>query len=193
MVRASLGLFVEIAETVVLTVLIAVLIQTSIAQPYRVERISMQNTLEDGQMVLVDKLTPKLDGYHRGDIVIFQPPVEDGDVPYIKRVIGVAGDVVELQDGLVHLNGVALDESAYIYQGQRTDPMDGISRWLVPTGSLFVLGDHRGNSSDSRTALGPVPVSSVIGRAILRYWPIASLEVFSPPAYPVVPQAASIP
>jgi signal peptidase I len=192
-VRASLGLFVEIVETVVLTVLIAVLIQTSIAQPYRVERVSMQNTLDDGQMVLVDKLTPKIDGYHRGDIVIFQPPAIDGAVPFIKRVIGVAGDVVELLDGVVHLNGVALDESAYIYQGQRTDPMDGISRWVVPTGSLFVLGDHRGNSSDSRTALGTVPVSSVIGRAVLRYWPLASLQVIAPPSYPAAVEAASAP
>ena len=74
MVRASLGLLIEIVETVVLTVLIAVLIQTSVAQPYRVEKISMQDTLQDGQMVLVDKLTPRLDGYHRGDIVVFQPP-----------------------------------------------------------------------------------------------------------------------
>ena len=114
-------------------------------------------------------------------------------MPFIKRVIGVAGDVVELRDGVVHLNGVALDESAYVFHGQRTDPMDGISSWVVPTGSLFVLGDHRGNSSDSRTALGPIPVSSVIGRAILRYWPIASLQVISPPAYPAVRQAASVP
>jgi signal peptidase I len=192
-VRAWRRLLIEIVETVVLTILVAVLIQTAVAQPYRVEKISMQDTLQDGQMVLVDKLTPRIDGYHRGDIVVFQPPASDGDVPFIKRIIGVEGDVIELRDGLVRLNGVALDESAYVFHGQRTDPMDGISSWVVPAGSLFVLGDHRGNSSDSRTALGPIPVSSVIGRAILRYWPIASLQVMQPPAYLPVPEAASVP
>ena len=192
-VRAWRRLLIEIVETVVLTILIAVFIQTSVAQPYRVEKISMQDTLQDGQMVLVDKLTPRIGGYHRGDIVVFQPPPADGDVPFIKRVIGVEGDLIELRDGLVHLNGVALDESAYVYHGQRTDPMDGISSWVVPVGQLFVLGDHRANSSDSRTALGPIPVSSVIGRAILRYWPIASLQVIQPPPLRAAPEAASVP
>ena len=189
--RGWLRLLIEIVETVALTVLVAVLIQTAVAQPYRVERVSMMNTLQDGQMVLVDKLTPKLGGYDRGDIVVFQPPVADGDVPYIKRIIGVGGDVVELRGGAVVLNGVTLDESGYVFEGQRTDPLNGISRWVVPAGQLFVLGDHRGNSSDSRTALGTIPVSSVIGRAILRYWPLASLEVMQRPIYPVSAQSAS--
>lgn len=192
-VRGSFRLLLEIAETVVLTVLVAVLIQTSVAQPYRVEQTSMQNTLQDGQMLLVDKLTPKLDGYRRGDIVVFQPPASDGDVPFIKRVIGVAGDEVVLRDGLVYLNGVRLDESAYVFHGQPTDPIGAVSRWTVPAEMLFVLGDHRGNSTDSRSArLGLVPVSSVIGRAILRYWPLASLELIHAPAYPPLPQSASM-
>ncbi len=191
--RAWRRLLIEIVETALLTILVAVVIQTSVAQPYRVEKISMQDTLQDGQMVLVDKLTPRFDGYHRGDIVVFQPPPADGDVPFIKRVIGVAGDAIELRDGLVRLNGVPLDESAYVFHGQRTDPMDGISSWVVPVGQLFVLGDHRANSSDSRTALGTIPVSSVIGRAILRYWPISSLQVIQPPSFRAAPEAASVP
>jgi signal peptidase I len=193
-VRGRRRLLLEIAETVVFTVLVAVLIQTSIAQPYRVEQTSMQNTLEEGQMLLVDKITPKLDGYRRGDIVVFQPPPIDGDVPYIKRVIGVAGDDVVLQDGLVFVNGVQLDESGYIYAGQRTDPTSSMNRWTVAEGTLFVLGDHRGNSLDSRsTRLGPIAISSVIGRAVLRYWPLASLQVIQAPAYPPLPQSASVP
>jgi signal peptidase I len=194
-VRARVQLLFEIAETVILTVLLAVIIQTSVAQPYRVEQTSMQDTLQDGQMLLVDKLTPKLEGYRRGDIVVFQPPVQDGDVPFIKRVIGVAGDEVSLRGGIVFLNGVALDESAYVFHGQRTDPIGGgSSHWTVPAGTVFVLGDHRGNSTDSRSArLGPVPTSSMIGRAILRYWPLASLEVIHAPEYGPLPRSASVP
>jgi signal peptidase I len=191
-VRGRLHLLLEIAETVVFTVLVAVLIQTSIAQPYRVEQTSMQNTLEEGQMLLVDKLIPKLAGYHRGDIVVFEPPPEDGDVPFIKRVIGVAGDDVALRDGRVYVNGVPLDESSYVYSGQRTDPLSDATEWTVADGTLFVLGDHRGNSLDSRSArLGPIRVDSVIGRAVLRYWPLAALEVIHAPEYPALTQSAS--
>lgn len=189
--RGWLRLLIEIVETVLLTVLFAVLIQTSVAQPYRVEQTSMQDTLQDGQMLLVDKLTPKFEGYRRGDIVVFEPPVADGDVPFIKRVIGVGGDVVELRDGVVNLNGVALDESNYVFHGQRTEPITGKARWVVPEGMLFVLGDHRGNSTDSRSKLGPIAVASVIGRAVLRYWPFQTLELIHPPTYPPLSQSAS--
>ncbi|MEA2622261.1 MAG: signal peptidase [Chloroflexota bacterium] len=193
-VRGRARLLLEIVETVVLTVLVAVLIQTSVAQPYRVEQTSMQETLEDGQMVLVDKLTPRFEGYRRGDIVVFTPPADDGQIPFIKRVIGVPGDVVELAAGLVLVNGVALDESGYVFQGQRTDPINGERRWDVPDGMLFVLGDHRGNSTDSRsTRVGLVPLTSVIGRAVVRYWPLARLGLLSPPSYSTGPQAASVP
>jgi signal peptidase I len=188
--RKPLGCLFEIAETVVLTILVFFAIQAFVAQPYRVEQTSMQNTLQDGQMVLVDKLTPRFGGYSRGDIVVFQPPgsAHDGDTPFIKRVIGVAGDVVELKSGAVLVNGVALDESSYVFADQPTLPLGDTTRWVVPEGMLFVLGDHRQNSNDSRaSALGPIPVSSVIGRAVVRYWPLTSLAILQDPTYPVIP------
>ena len=102
----SFGCLFEIAETLVLTVVIFLVIQTFVAQPYRVEQQSMQKTLEDGQYVLVDKLTPRFDDYSRGDIIVFRPRGSDADqTPYIKRVIGVAGDTVEIRGGRVHVNG----------------------------------------------------------------------------------------
>ncbi|MGD0861748.1 MAG: signal peptidase I [Candidatus Limnocylindrales bacterium] len=166
------GCLLEILETVVLTLLIYLVVQTFVAQPFQIYQDSMENTLDPGQMVLVDKLSPHFIDYKRGDVIVFEPPAgarEDGtDVPFIKRVIGVGGDTVQIKDGAVWVNGAKLNEP-YVYDGQATDPTTGQSVWTVPSGYLFVLGDHRQESQDSRV-FGPIPESSVIGRAWLRYW-----------------------
>lgn len=187
MIRLLLSRAAFIAESALLTVLITVGLQAFVAQPYRVERTSMLDTLQDGQMILVDKLGPRLTGFSRGDIVVFQPPpaASDDGTPFIKRVVGLSGDQVDLVNGAVRINGVPLDESGYLYHGQPTLPISGQSHWLVPAGMLFVMGDHRADSTDSRaTALGPIPESSVIGRAVVRYWPLAALEMLGAPTYP---------
>jgi signal peptidase I len=189
--RRPLGCLFEIVETLVLTLVIFLVMQNFVAQPYRVEQQSMEHTLEPDQYVLVDKLTPHFGTYQRGDIVVFNPPPEwaqqaDG-TPYIKRVIGVGGDTVEIRDdGFVYVNGTKLDEP-YLYaeggQAQPTLPTGGQKRWVVPQGELFVMGDHREKSADSR-AFGTVPVSAVIGRAWLRYWPFATFGIIQNPGYP---------
>lgn len=200
--RRTLGCLFEIAETLVLTVVIFLVIQTFVAQPYQVRQQSMETTFEQGDYVLVDKLTPRFDTYKRGDIVVFEPPpgwaIEGDRTPFIKRVIGVAGDRIELRGGQVLVNGVQLPES-YLFSvdgvPQPTDPTTGQSRWTVPVGEIFVMGDHREQSADSRT-FGPVPVASVIGRAWLRYWPIAKLGILTTPKYGAVgnaPDAAPAP
>jgi len=185
--RTLLSRAVFITETVLLTVLITVGLQSFVAQPYRVEHVSMLDTLQDGQMILVDKLTPRVAGYGRGDIVLFRPPsgVEDDDTPFIKRLIGLPGETIDLVGGRVLVDGVPLDESAYLYQDQPTEPTGTHSHWLVPAGMFFVLGDHRADSTDSRSdVLGPIAASSVIGRAVLRYWPLSALTLLADPAYP---------
>ena len=187
--KPALGCLLEIVETLVLTLLIFWVIQSFVAQPFKVQQQSMERTLEPDQYVLVDKLTPRWDTYKRGDIVVFDPPPtwpEASGQPYIKRVIGVGGDTIELRDGDVYVNGTKLNEP-YIYvegdQPQPTEPFNGTERWLVPDGELFVMGDHRGNSSDSREG-GPIPIGNVIGRAWLRYWPIETLEIIQTPSHP---------
>ena len=106
------GCLIEIVETVLLTVIIFFVVQHFVAQPYEIIGISMENTLYDGQMVLVDKISPVITDYRRGDVIVFSPPAghqEDGkDVPFIKRVIGVPGDVVTVRDGNVFVNGAKL-------------------------------------------------------------------------------------
>jgi signal peptidase I len=178
---------VFVLETVTLTVLLTVGAQTFVAQPFQIEHTSMLDTLREGQMVLVDKLSPRFTGFSRGEIVVFRPTVGAGaeETPYIKRVIGLPGDRVELTGGVVQVNGVSLDESAYVYRGEPTQPTGGTTRWDVPTDTLFVLGDHRGDSTDSRSAmLGLVPYEQVIGRALVRYWPPDTATVLTAPEYP---------
>jgi signal peptidase I len=194
--RPALGCLFEIVETLVLTLLIFVVIQNFIAQPYKVQQLSMERTLEPEQYVLVDKLTPRFDAYNRGDVVVFDPPAEWGDsnTPFIKRVIGEPGDKVEIRDdGLVYVNGVALDEP-YLYSDEvggrpqpTTAPLDE-STWTVPQGELFLMGDHRQNSADSRT-FGAVPLDRVIGRAWLRYWPFDTFGILQTPSYPSIAPA----
>jgi signal peptidase I len=188
--RPALGCLLEIVETLVLTLIIFFVIQTFVAQPYRVQQVSMERTLEPDQYVLVDKLTPRFDAYKRGDIVVFNPPsnwVQAQGQPYIKRVIGIGGDTVELKDGQVLVNGTKLLEKGYVYQedgdSQPTDALIGVGKWVIPSGQLFLMGDHRSNSADSRE-FGPVDISAVIGRAWLRYWPINTFEILPTPDHP---------
>jgi signal peptidase I len=183
------GVF-EVVETLVLTVLIFFLVHTFVAQPFRVEQRSMETTLLQDQYVLVDKLTPRWAPYERGDIIVFQPPESmrsASGAPFIKRVIGLPGDRVELEDGLVLVNGVELDEPyLFVRRGEPepTEPsFEGETSWLVPDGALFVMGDHRAASADSRE-FGPIDTSTVLGRALLRYWPFDTLGPLQRPSYP---------
>jgi signal peptidase I len=184
--RRPLGCLFEIVETLVLTLIIFFVIQTFVAQPYRVEQQSMERTLEPDQYVLVDKLTPRFDDYSRGDIVVFEPPeawVQGGPrTPFIKRVIGLPGETIEIRDGAVLVDGTELDEP-YIYDDQPTTTIDEPARWVIREGELFVMGDHRAASADSRS-FGSIAVDTVIGRAWLRYWPISALGILPTPVYP---------
>jgi signal peptidase I len=201
--RKPLGCLIEIAETLILTIIIFWLIQTFVAQPYRVEQESMRTTLEPNQYVLVDKLSPHFDSYSRGDIVVFNPVLREEcsedvvggltDVtPYIKRVIGEPGDRVVLVDGDVEVNGVMLDEP-YVH-GAQTVPLSGETVWTVPADRLFVMGDNRQNSTDSRSdQIGMICTRDIIGRAWLRYWPLDTLGIMQTPTYPDVPAVSPLP
>ena len=168
------GCLLEIVETVLLTVVIFFVVH---------------------QFVLVDKLSPIFSDYKRGDVIVFTPPPgfqENGaDIPFIKRVIGTAGDLVEIHDDAVWVNGVKLVEP-YVFEGQPTTPTTGQASWRVGPGELFVMGDHRQESQDSR-AFGTIQKSTVIGRAWLRYWPISTLSFVGSASYPGVPNASSVP
>lgn len=198
--RPAVGCLFEVVETLVLTALIFLVVQTFVAQPFKVEGASMERTVLPDEYVLIDKLTPHWAAYARGDIVVLEPPSDygpDNGVPFIKRVIGLPGDHVQLKDGTVYVNGTALDEP-YVFSDngvrQTTDPTPGgLSEWLIPQGQIFVMGDHRQDSADSRV-FGPVDVSQVIGRAWLRYWPINAFGILPGTNYaPISPGASPTP
>jgi signal peptidase I len=176
---AARRLALTILETIVSTVIVFFLLQTFVARTFGVEQTSMESTLEPGQEVIVDRLTPNFSPYKRGDIVVFAAPDLTGrQEPLIKRVIATGGSTVMLKGGVVYVDGTPLDEP-YAYHGEPTDPIGTVTAWQVPPGYLFVLGDHRAVSVDSRM-FGPVPVSTVVGRAWLRVLPLNKLAFLSP-------------
>jgi signal peptidase I len=181
-------LLIEILQTVALTVIAYYLLMTFVTQPFRVEQTSMQNSFQPGEYVMVDKITPRITGFHRGDVVIFRPPESwpsssDG-TPYIKRVIGLPGETIVLGPEGLTVDGTKVDEP-YVYREGGSD-VEELTSWTLGPDEILVFGDHRSNSSDSR-AFGPIPSSSVIGRAFVRYFPLDQMSVVVPPEYPSVP------
>ncbi len=203
--RRGLGCALEIVETLVLTLVIYLLIHNFIAQPFEVEQNSMVPTINEGEYVLIDKVSPRFSDYQRGDIVVFNPPTgySEGGVPFIKRVIGLPGDTVRLENGHVLVtppggSAVRLDEP-YINADIRGNPeatlprdAAGTSQWTVPTGSYFVMGDNRTVSQDSRV-FGPITRDLIIGRAWLRYFPLNKIGIVQRPAYSGLPSTLATP
>jgi signal peptidase I len=176
---------IEIATTVGLAVVLYLVITTFVVQTFRVEQQSMIDTLQPQEHLLIDKLTPRVDDYSRGDIIVFHPEGDTSKTPFIKRVIGVGGENVAIRDSAVWIDGTRIEES-YTYRGEATQPTPGgQSEWNVPEGSIFVMGDHRQGSNDSRnTYPGLVETDHVVGRAWLRFFPLNSLGILQTPEYP---------
>lgn len=152
--------------------LTAVLIVVFVVQPVKVEGTSMQPELIDQERIFVNKFVYHFSNINRGDIVVFWYP-RDTSKSFIKRVIGVPGDTVEVRSGLVYINGRLLEES---YVSPEFFDIGSYSRVTVPRGYYYVLGDHRNSSNDSRN-WGPVPESNIFGKAVFRYWPMSRFGV----------------
>lgn len=152
-----------------LSVVIALLIILFVYQPVKVEGTSMMPSLVDQERIFINKFAYRFgfDEVSRGDTVVFLFP-GDTDKSYIKRVIGMPGDVVEIHRGTVYVNGEAIEES-YVPDEYRDHV--SMTRLTVPDGEYFVLGDHRSSSNDSRT-WGTVPRSYIYGKAVFVYWPL---------------------
>lgn len=177
----------EYVETLIGAAILAVLIMTFVARAFTVDGPSMLPTLQDGQRLLVDRLTYRFQEPQRGDVVVFRYPA-NARQHFIKRIIAVPGDQVLISRGTVYVNGVALEEP-YI-----AGPMFGsFGPVIVPPDSYFVLGDNRNNSEDSRDRrVGFVPRANIVGRAIWRYWPLTEMSILRTPAtFQLVPDPAA--
>ena len=151
-------------ETIILSLVLFLAIN-AISERIRVESISMQPTLYPGDYVIVNKLAYRFKGNpDRGDVIVFRYPPNPEAIPYIKRVIGLPGDRIHIVDGRVSVNDQPVIEPYLMV------PTNRGGDWTVPTGQLFVMGDNRNNSSDSRS-WGFVPLENIIGRAELIYLP----------------------
>jgi signal peptidase I len=179
---------VQTLVIVCVVVLAAVLVRTFVAAPYFIPSASMEPTLHgctgcNNDHVLVNKLSYKLHGVHRGDVIVFNRPStwHVGESHLIKRVIGLPGDTLTVRKGKLYVNGLELQEP---YLDSACGPMTSLGEspakartkyGPVPKDDVFVMGDNRCDSSDSR-AFGPVPESDIVGRAFVIIWPLGRLH-----------------
>jgi signal peptidase I len=166
----------DVLETVALAVVIFVVVNTFTGR-YEVQSISMEPTLHEGQYLIVNKMAYWFKSPQRGDIVVLDPPDHRSAIPYIKRVIGLPGEHVEVRDGRVWVDGVALNEpyvsGPALYDEDVTLSVD----------EFLVLGDNRNNSSDSHV-WGTLPGENIVGKTIFRYWPPDKLGFIPHYAFP---------
>ena len=169
---------VETIKFVVLALIIVLPIRYFVAQPFVVSGSSMDPTFQNGQYLIVDELSYRFKDPHRGDVVVFTPPV-DADKYYIKRIIGLPGETVRVEGSDVviknknHPDGFKLDQS---YVAEPNEKIDSISFTLL-NDQYFVMGDNRAASSDSRV-WGPITKESIVGQPAARLFPIQTLGVY---------------
>jgi len=171
--RAGRGAL-DFAKTLVIAFLLAQLVMVSVAQAFQVEQYSMEPTLLPHDRVLVNKFIYRFREPQRGDVIVLHYP-RDPSRNYIKRIVALPGDRVEIRNGHLYINNNSVQE-VYI-NGQ---PSGDYGPEAVPDGSYFVLGDNRNNSEDSR-AFGFLKRSQVVGRAVLIYWPPQRMRVLHSP------------
>ena len=169
--------FRSLVEWVVImaaALLAAFVVKTFLLQAFYIPSASMEHTLEISDRVLVNKLSYRLHDVNRGDIIVFEQPAnEQGAIKdLIKRVVALPGETVEGRDGKVYVDGRALREP-YLPRGTTTS---SFGPHQVPAEHVWVMGDNRSNSKDSRV-FGAIPESLVVGRAFVRVWPVASITL----------------
>jgi len=160
----------ELLHDLSVAVLFCFFLITFVAQAFRVQGTSMLPLLEDGERIIVNKFIYRFHRIERGDVVVFWYP-KDPSVSFIKRVVGLSGDTVEIRSGVLYVNGQMVREG---YLSPRFRDNDTHLPSEVKKGYYFVLGDHRNSSNDSRS-WGEVPEKYIYGRAVFRFWPLGKL------------------
>jgi signal peptidase I len=193
---AGKSLLREILETLVLTVVIFVLVNL-VTGRFKIFGSSMDNTFQQGEYIIVNRLAYKFGEPHRGDVVVLVPPgsttngfVErilglPGETDYIKRILGVPGDKITIANGQLVINGQSLEEP-YIKEPMRNFGYEG-QVWTLGPDQYFVLGDNRNASKDSRDpSVGPITVDRIVGQVWAVYWPIPAWKLVEHYRYPAL-------
>ena len=165
--KRKAGVAELLLTAVVALVLVFGFVRPFVVEAYRIPTESMVPTLEVGDRVLANKFIYRFTEPERRDIVVFDSVDEDDDQTLIKRVVGVAGDEIQVQGGVLYVNGEAQDEP-YLNDADLSRGLYGPT--VVPEGHIFVMGDNRGNSADSRV-FGPLPLENLRGEAFVVFWP----------------------
>jgi len=172
LIRGIVNFFLDFLETIVVALSIFVVVYLFLVQPHEVKGNSMEPNFHNNEYILTDKISYKFKDPVRGEVIIFNAPTNP-DVDYIKRVIGLPGERVKVEKGYVYVNDVKLSEP-YLRDLTNLFPGSFLQEGVditVPENNLFVMGDNRPHSSDSRE-FGPIPRRLIIGHAVIRYWPI---------------------
>lgn len=169
--KSVINFVMDILETIVFVGSLFIVIYLFVAQPNQVKGASMDPTFGSGDYIFTSKITYKMRSFHRGDVIVFKSP-HNPDIEYIKRVIGVPGDQVMIKDSEVYVNGRQLKEDyiaakTNLWEGGYSKNGEAVK---VSDGMLFVMGDNRPRSSDSRE-FGQITQESVIGQVFYRYFP----------------------
>jgi signal peptidase I len=168
-------------KTIFIIVVLATVIRYFLIQPFIVDGQSMEPTFQNSDYLITEKVSFRLGTPKRGEVVIFHPP-DNPSVNYLKRLIGLPGDEIEIKDKLVYVNGKKLDEP-YLTGGKKTELVQpGNLKVTVKANEYFVLGDNREHSRDSRE-LGPIPKANVVSRVWVRLFPLSGIKTFSPITY----------
>ncbi len=165
------GFYREVLEAVVIAVILATVIRVFLFQFFVIPTGSMEPTLTEGDMIVVNKIVFRFAKPQRGDVTVFKYPVDPKRV-FVKRLIGLPGEVVQIKESTLYINGRVV-EQPYLPKGLRYQDFGPVR---VSNGSYFMMGDNRNNSQDSRF-WGTLPRENIIGKAIFIYWPISRIRV----------------
>jgi len=164
--RRAIRILIEIVVIVAAAFAIAMLVQAFIIKPFTVHQVSMKPTLLEGDRILLSRLTYHFRDPEAGDVVVFHSPLHEGE-DLVKRIVALAGDRVAISAGDLYVNGVAVDERYLL----SADFGGELREQVVPEGHVFVMGDNRDESGDSRL-FGPISTDLIIGGALCIYWPV---------------------